>query len=60
MPEMTRYQMRMSEREKEYLYKLVKQSGYKDITDLLLSLVQQQHPDFPREPRKEGRPTKKS
>lgn len=51
MPEMTRYQMRMIEREKEYLYKLVKQSGYKDITDLLLSLVQQQHPDFPREQR---------
>jgi hypothetical protein len=57
MPEMTRYQMRMSETEKRFLYAKVTEQGYKDITDLLLSLVKNAYPDFPRELRREGNPT---
>ena len=57
MPEMTRYQMRMSSIEKEWLYSKVAETGYKDLTDLFLSLVKDKWPDFPRAARREGNPT---
>lgn len=60
MAQMAKYQMRMSECEKEWLYAKTAEAGYKDLTDLILSLVKDRWPDFPREPRKEGRPTKQS
>ncbi len=56
MAQMTKYQMRMSDSEKQWLYAKAAESGYKDLTDLFLSLVKDKWPDFPRAARREGNP----
>ena len=58
MPESERLNLRCSPSEKAFLLVLAKQEG-KDVTAVLLDAIAEKHPDFPREPRKEGRPPKK-
>lgn len=52
-----RLYLRCSPSEKTFLLALAKREG-KDVTAVLLDAIAEKHKDFPREPRKEGRPPK--